>query len=278
MLCSAILTSAFPRTPKWRLNLTLLKQEDFKTQFTEKLKEFLEFNIDSVDDPRILWDSIKGFIRCNATLFASNQRKARICKLRELECRLAKLESALSTNFSEHIVSQREVVKRDINIILRRQSEFLIHRTRQRYYFHGSRPSHLLAMKISSNEQFSDISSVKLQSGAVTTDPTQINNTFRSFYSDLYKSNTSLNKPKCDIFFWLVWSYLILLWMRRMAWPNRSHSTNLRLCSVCNGANHPGLTAYHQNFMQHFGISLARSFSVLSTFQYRKGLSLGMSI
>ena len=31
-------------------------------------------------------------------------------------------------------------------------------------------------------------------------DPTQINDTFRSFYSDLYKSKTSLDEVKCDNF------------------------------------------------------------------------------
>ncbi len=55
-------------------------------------------------------------------------------------------------------------------------------------------------MKIRSNEQFSDISSIKLQTGAITTDPTQTDDTFCSFYSDLHKSDISFDKDKCDKF------------------------------------------------------------------------------
>lgn len=40
--------------PRWLFNTTLLKNDDFCMQFKEKLIEFLEFNVDSVEDPRIL--------------------------------------------------------------------------------------------------------------------------------------------------------------------------------------------------------------------------------
>ncbi len=43
--------------------------------------------------------------------------------------------------------------KKEISSIFRQHSEFLIHRTRQHYYFHGSGPSHLFAMKIRANQR-----------------------------------------------------------------------------------------------------------------------------
>ncbi len=52
-----VLSSESSCVPRWRFNTTLLKQEEFRTQFGEKFKTFLEINAGSADDPRILWDS-----------------------------------------------------------------------------------------------------------------------------------------------------------------------------------------------------------------------------
>merc|ERR1711984_4864 len=94
------------RAPRWRFNTTLLENKDFREQFTENLKEFLEFNVGSVDDNRILWDAVKGFIRGNVTLFSSNLRKAQTAKLQELELRLASLDSGLSASSTEDLATE----------------------------------------------------------------------------------------------------------------------------------------------------------------------------
>lgn len=200
LLLKASLSKLTSRAPRWRFNTTLLKNDKFCVQFKEKLGEFLEFNIGSVQDPRILWDSVKGFIRSNCTLFGSNLRKERLSKLEELETLYAALISSLQTTYSDQVDLQIKIVKKEINSILRQQSEFQMHRTRQHYYFHSSRPSHLLAMRIRTSEQFADIPSIRTQNGEVTTDPKKINDAFRSFYSDLYKSEVALDHTKLEAF------------------------------------------------------------------------------
>lgn len=161
VLCSATLGCFSKRAARWRFNITLLKNEDYKTQFLSQLKDFLGFNLGSVDDSRVLWNAVKGFIRSNTICFASNLHRARTAKLQALEVDLARLDAALQSNYSQQIESQREVIKKEINNILKQESEFLIQRTRQRYYFQGSRPSHLLASKIRANGHFADIPSIK---------------------------------------------------------------------------------------------------------------------
>lgn len=111
------------------------------------------------------------------------------------------LESILAVNYSEQLALQGEIVKRQI-VIFKQHSKVLVHRARQRYYFHGSRPSHLLASKLRSSEHFSDVPAIKSKNGVITCDPAQINNPFWDFYSDLHRS---FQKGKCDnfIFFYL---------------------------------------------------------------------------
>ena len=113
---------------------------DFKAQFLTGLDEFLSFNAGSVDDPRILWDAVKGFIRSNAILFSSNLCKVKSSRLQSLELEFSRLDSLLQNNYSLDIETKHDLVKKEINDISKQQSEFLMHRTRQKYYFHGSRP------------------------------------------------------------------------------------------------------------------------------------------
>lgn len=69
-------------------------------------------------------------------------------------------------------------------------------RMRQHHYFQGSKPSHLLAMKIFGSEYCSDILSIRTKQGEITTDPSRINKNFRSYYSDLYRSETTFDMAK----------------------------------------------------------------------------------
>lgn len=137
VLCFSAFSSSPSHATRWCFNTTLLENQDFRSQFIDKLGEFLEFNLGSVSDHRILWDSVKGFIRSNATLFAPNQRKARSFRLQKLEADLARIDTALSANFSEHLYTWYELVKKEINLILKQRSEFLIHRTKQSLDFPG---------------------------------------------------------------------------------------------------------------------------------------------
>ncbi len=47
------------RAPRWRFNSNLLKYEFFCDQFRSKLREFIDINKGSVDDPQILWEETK---------------------------------------------------------------------------------------------------------------------------------------------------------------------------------------------------------------------------
>lgn len=188
------------KAARWRFNSSLLGNEAYKSQFNAQLQDFLDINVGSVKDPRVLWNAVKGFIRSNATLFSSNMCRARAVTLQNLEADFARLDSILQTNYSRQIEIQRDIINKEINNILKQQSEFLIHRTRQRYYFDGSRPSHLLASKIRSNESFADIPSIRSYTGNITTDPKQINETFRTFYSNLYQSEIQADNDGCAKF------------------------------------------------------------------------------
>lgn len=112
--CSANLYYKPKKVLRWRFNVSLLQDEDYKKQFESQLKEFLEFNEGSVSDPRILWEAVKGFIRSNATLYASTRNKERSQKLTALEQQYANLDSLLQKKYcGKNACSKRAYQKRD---------------------------------------------------------------------------------------------------------------------------------------------------------------------
>ncbi len=112
------------------------------------LREFRNINTGSVDDLKVIWDSIKGYIRSNVILYLSTLRNVRSARLDKLEAQFAALDASLQNNFSE---STGEVIRKEINSLLKHHAEFMIKRTRQNYYFNSARPSHLLALRLKSN-------------------------------------------------------------------------------------------------------------------------------
>lgn len=75
----------------------------------------------------------------------------------------------------------RETSRMELNSLLRYRAEFMIHRSRSNYYFPGSHPSLLLALKLYKNENLSNISCIKDNAGNSFVDPSVISNVFRDF-------------------------------------------------------------------------------------------------
>ncbi len=76
-------------------------------------------------------------------------------------------------------------------------SLFILHRTRQKYYFESERPSHLLALRLKECESKAYISAIKSSDDQVTTNPVAINDIFKGFYTNLYKAETDFDEPIC---------------------------------------------------------------------------------
>lgn len=75
VFCTVSIDSTSAHAARWRLNTTLLKNENFKIQFEEKCTEFIQLNRESVNDPRILWDATNGFIRNNVIIFFQSKKR-----------------------------------------------------------------------------------------------------------------------------------------------------------------------------------------------------------
>ena len=77
---------------RWRFNTTLLKNNDYCDHFRNTVKTFISEDANSVEDPRVLWATIKGFVRNTTILFASYLNRTWLSKINSLENELRRLE------------------------------------------------------------------------------------------------------------------------------------------------------------------------------------------
>lgn len=131
--------------------------------------------------------------------FSSHLNKSKLAKITQLEEKIALLEHKQHQHFSDTIARMLKLIKTELCILLRYRAKFMMHRTRHNYC-NGSRPTHLLALKLHNDEKYTDIESIRSSKDEILTGPLQINHEFASFYKNLYSSHISFNKNKCKQF------------------------------------------------------------------------------
>uniref|UniRef100_A0A3B1K9P9 exodeoxyribonuclease III n=1 Tax=Astyanax mexicanus TaxID=7994 RepID=A0A3B1K9P9_ASTMX len=178
-------------------NDCLLSHPTFLEQLKSGLQEFLHFNEESSENPQIIWEATKCFIRGNCIAFASMVNSARNQRFTELENTIQATEAEQLCNPPEDNLNKLTALRGEFNSISMAKAAFAIHRTRQKYYYHGERISKLLALKLKDNESKATINAIKTKEG-ITTNPDFINQTFKDFFEELYKSDTTavINKAK----------------------------------------------------------------------------------
>ncbi len=167
VLCNIPLSDIKAKSPRWRFNISLSNQT-FITSLKEYIKEFLEINMPSDVDPQILWETTKCAIRGFCISFSSTLAKARTHQFTQLENKIQSLQ-----NLQKQQATQLSSLKEEYDLFSHSKAEFILHRTRQKYYFESERPSHLLALRLKECESKAYISAIKSSDDQFTTNPVE---------------------------------------------------------------------------------------------------------
>ncbi len=197
VLCSVPLSDVKAKSPRWRFDISLLSNQTFITSLKEYIKEFLGINMPSDVDPQILWETTKCAIRGFCISFSSTLAKAKTHQFTQLENKIQSLQNLQKQHFTEQQATQLSSLKEEYDLLSHSKAEFILHRTRQKYYFESERPSHLLAHRLKECESKAYISAIKSSDDQVTTNPVAINDIFKGFYTTLYKAETDFDEPIC---------------------------------------------------------------------------------
>ncbi len=114
--------------------------------------------------------AIRGF----CISFSSTLAKAKTHQFTQLENKIQSLQNLHKQCFTEQQATQLSSLKEEY-LLSHSKAEFILHRTRQKYYFESERPSHLLALRLKECESKAYISAIKSSDDQVTTNPVAIN-------------------------------------------------------------------------------------------------------
>ena len=179
----------------------MLAEVDFCKYLSATIKLFLDTNQNDETSPSLLWETLKAFVRGKIISFTAYADRARKTQRVELERAIEDLDVSLSTNQSPDLHKERMVLHTELDLLLTREAESKLLRARGYMYEHGDKASRLLAHQLRAKMASNQITQIRDDSGSLTSDPEMINDTFRKFCSQLYKSECSYDEAQLSQFF-----------------------------------------------------------------------------
>lgn len=96
---------------------------------------------------------------------------------------------------------RRALLQSEYNLLFTSQAEQLLLKSRHRFYEFGDKPGKALALQLRLQAVKSFIAQVQDPAGNVISDPQEINNQFKLFYSSLYQSDSLKDLNLINVFF-----------------------------------------------------------------------------
>jgi len=88
----------------------------------------------------------------------------------------------------------------ELDLLLTREAERLLLHSRGSIYEHGDKAGRLLAHQLKSRVASNQITQIRDGLGSLTSDPGEINNIFKTYYSRLYTSESPDNEDQLHTF------------------------------------------------------------------------------
>ncbi|CAJ1062856.1 LINE-1 reverse transcriptase -like protein [Xyrichtys novacula] len=172
--------------PPWRLNPILLNDPNFSTFIANKIDEFISNNNSDTVSPSLLWETLKAVIRGDIISYCSKKNKLKKKQLDQLIEGIKKLDNDYSVSPSPETYKERLSLQMQYDLLTTEKTENMLIRSRGLTYEHGEKAGRLLSHQLKKESAARNIPQIKNSDGLCTVIPTEINNTFKTFYSDLY--------------------------------------------------------------------------------------------
>lgn len=185
---------------RWRFNPMLLKRPDFCSFIREQIAFFTLTNKHSAPNSFIFWDTLKAYLRGHIISYTKGLKKKYCAELDSIEAEIQTLEKAYQRTSSKD--TYRTLVNKKIqyNNLNTYQTEKSIMRSRQKYYELGEKASKVLAWQLKTEESKRAVNGIEVAPGKISNNPTEINDAFRKYYSDLYTAQPSGDGTAIDYF------------------------------------------------------------------------------
>lgn len=186
----------------WRLNNSLLKEEDFKLKIRKVIKDYVELNDTAEINSIILWEGLKAVLRGEIIAYASFKKKQMSQERIKLEKEMTQLEKNYKEIKSITIQKKLEEAKNKMNDYLNLEVQKDLTMLRQSNYDGGPRAAKILAYKLRKQQMQLSVERIEINNTTLR-NADDIANQFAIYYKELYnlKENEKTTKSQILSFF-----------------------------------------------------------------------------
>jgi len=184
----------------WKLNVSLLQEEDYVKGMVENFAKWMEEYIE-IKDKRVKWEIMKYNIRKFSRKYSKKKAEERKDKQNELQTNLKLAEEELDGGFSEEKQAQYESIKRELEELDSRITEGLIVRSRIRWHEEGEKSTSYFFNLERRNFARKHIKKLKIGDNIIT-EAQRILQEEKEFYTELYSATKiDLENEEANYFF-----------------------------------------------------------------------------
>ena len=186
--------------PIWRFNSLLLSDQSFCDQISSSIDSFLITNRTDSISHSLIWESLKAFLRGQIISYSANLSKQHNLKISRLTKSILNLDHQYALHPTPELYKERLNLQTEFDLLTTKQEEHMLLQSRGNEYEHGEKAGRLLAHQLKRQAASRLIPQIRDTSDNLLCDPADINATFKSFYSTLYKSEFPSNTIAMDRF------------------------------------------------------------------------------
>ena len=172
-------------TDTWRLNKTLLNNQEKTEEIKEEIKKYLETNYNENTVIQNLWDAAKAVQRGKFIAIQSYLKKKETSQINNLTLHLKQLEKEEQKN---HKVSRgKEIIKirSEINEKEMKENRAKINKSRSWLFEKINKINKPLVRLIQKKREKTQINRIRNEKGKVTTDTAEVQRIMRDYYKQL---------------------------------------------------------------------------------------------
>ncbi|KAI9999450.1 hypothetical protein NQD34_018194 [Periophthalmus magnuspinnatus] len=143
----------------------------------------------------------KSLLTRSANFVEQFNNKKRREKESTIICKIKEIDRLYETSPSSDLYDKRQCLQTELNLLYTSETTKLLTQLRHKYYEHGERVGRLLASQIKEQQASRSIIEVRTGLRQITTDPKEINDMFKQYYSKLYTSESKGDSKLVNNFF-----------------------------------------------------------------------------
>lgn len=136
-----------------------------------------------------LWETLKIYIRGHIIEYTARIKRNRLKKFTELTKLIKDVDHQHSLALTADLRKRRIALQTEFDLLVSKEASEKFLKSRQVYYEHGERAGRLLSHQLRQYSTTNFITEIQTTNGERKSDPKDINEQFKIFYSSLYSSN-----------------------------------------------------------------------------------------